>query len=1110
MSQYLLRISSWHGPAPGLFGPFVVDDEVVWSGDITLNYNAEAVYYNAGAANHLEAFEPYFQAILDFIPAARRMAAELYPNCPDSLAFPAHLLPEGVQVPGVGRGDLGQKQMGLFAAVPFILYWRYTGSLAFAERALPFLNGVARFWECNLVAGEDAYLHDAEDCFSLQLSPDLPQEICLPDGDVQPDPTVVLSLLPGFFQTLAERARHGDAGAPASASALQQLARRVAPYATEEVDGAQVVADFYGGESAHGRELRLHAGGSVAWGGLFAAFPLGTVHRRSRKEEIELVHRSLVRFFKQWPGGKQGNSFPHAFAAAARVGWFDGLLEICQVWESYLTNTSDPKCRLYSNGMVLGCGGTGLENVGGAAFASEMLLSTAGGVLEVFPAPLDTVAAFRLRAPGPLLVTAQMAPGHHVTVRWAAGCAGGTSGGKGKSGKSKKGTAYFVDYDGETWCPEVYVLSLAEDESSDDLATSKAIVDTGGGHLILDLLEPRTPLRFLIQRLNNQLNGPRPPGNDEPDAGDEDGDDGDDDDGHGGRRRKRSRNEAGFEAARDLLRASMWNAHREDAAVGAIRPEDHVDRVLMAAGPSNLTNSAPGSPSVEIEVAPMPEETGRPFSSSRLAGETEEVAAPSVVDHDIMMVPPHASEFALMSEGTRLDEIILGSPEREERDRETAVHGDGHGDSGHGHEHGDSGLEHGLEVSGHVHEPADSGHGSEVEASGGHEVHEHDECQLAVRADEKLGEALMSSTSCGTTRTSEKGYGIPLPKSTSPVKPTSKTEPKKKVDKMTASPSTATPATASSLTPLDIETVSIESGTSIEEVETVLETVAVTKSRKGKKEKESEILKGMKHAWQQQTSSLEKDVEKHIFQVMDDRDQISSASLPHRLPEGQRPGPTMAALLDDVRRSELPGLVEDEPQHLPEHEILALSRKRIDAEEEIELELPTPSEEPSVVRTAPGRQGLVGAITLAGPGRTGQWAGATTGTTGRDGPGGLPPQLSRAPYPQRLRWIGDAGLGMVVESTNSAAFMLLTVPRERSSPQGLGPGPPRLFQELLEECFGPSYLDTAAASRESDITLRKWSVGVGMGELVVAAIPEDRRGRDQLRLEFPYFTKDQP
>ena len=115
----------------------------------------------------------------------------------------------------------------------------------------------------------------------------------------------------------------------------------------------------------------------------------------------------------------------------------------------------------------------------------------------------------------------------------------------------------------------------------------------------------------------------------------------------------------------------------------------------------------------------------------------------------------------------------------------------------------------------------------------------HGRTTVQVRADEKLGEALMRSSSCGTTRTSEKGYGTPLPKSTSPVKPTSKTEPKKKVEKMTTSPSTATPATASSMTPLDIDTVSIESGTSIEEVETVLETVVVTKSRKSKKEKES-------------------------------------------------------------------------------------------------------------------------------------------------------------------------------------------------------------------------------------------------------------------------------
>ena len=70
-----------------------------------------------------------------------------------------------------------------------------------------------------------------------------------------------------------------------------------------------------------------------------------------------------------------------------------------------------------------------------------------------------------------------------------------------------------------------------------------------------------------------------------------------------------------------------------------------------------------------------------------------------------------------------------------------------------------------------------------------------------------------------------------------PIKPTSKTEPKKKVDKMV----TAAPATASPMTPLEIDAVSVESGASIEEVEMVLETVAETKSRKGKKEKESAV-----------------------------------------------------------------------------------------------------------------------------------------------------------------------------------------------------------------------------------------------------------------------------
>ncbi|OLQ06779.1 Lon protease-like, mitochondrial [Symbiodinium microadriaticum] len=196
----------------------------------------------------------------------------------------------------------------------------------------------------------------------------------------------------------------------------RNIAGRIAPYPTEVIDGEEVIADFYGGETQHGLELRLHSGGSVAWGGLFAAFPLGSVHQRSERRALDLVHRSLARFFKQWPGGKQGNSFPHVFSAAARVGWRTEAGSLLQDWEAYLTNTSDPKCRLYGNGMVLGCGGTGLENVGGAAFATELLLQMPEGVLQVFPSlPLGMAASFHLRAPGPVMIRASRTASGFVT-----------------------------------------------------------------------------------------------------------------------------------------------------------------------------------------------------------------------------------------------------------------------------------------------------------------------------------------------------------------------------------------------------------------------------------------------------------------------------------------------------------------------------------------------------------------------------------------------------------------------------------------------------------------------------------------------------------------------
>ena len=195
MSQYILRISSMGDASPGLFGPFVTDDQVNWMGDLTLNYNAEATYYGTCSSNHLETLEPYIQTILDFLPAAKVLAQGQFPQCPNAVYFPGHILPYGVTT--ADNGDMGQRQMGIFAALPLILYWRYTSDPAFAARVLPLFEGLAQFWDCALTKTQDDRLHDLVDCA---------EELCSPDGQNQPDPTVTLSILPGFFDAAADMA----------------------------------------------------------------------------------------------------------------------------------------------------------------------------------------------------------------------------------------------------------------------------------------------------------------------------------------------------------------------------------------------------------------------------------------------------------------------------------------------------------------------------------------------------------------------------------------------------------------------------------------------------------------------------------------------------------------------------------------------------------------------------------------------------------------------------------------------------------------------------------------------------------------------------------------
>lgn len=395
-SQYLLRASSAGDAAPGLYGPFVTTDRPRWMGDLVLNYNAEATYYGAASSNHAEVLEPYVKTILDYMPAGRLMAQRQFPDCAGAIHFPGKILPHGVT--SADNGDMGQKQAAIFASVPLIQHWQHFRNLTFAKQVHEFLVGVATFWvDCALADGADGFLHDDEDCF---------EELCDGTDENQRDPTMVLAFLPHLLETTSEitellEAENSSLWGRAEVTAWRAAASKIAPYARvdpvperlEFSGDSEVIADYVGARP------------DSTWGGPFATWPLGSIGLGSDDADLALGRRSMDNFVRVYPGMRMSNGFVHSFAAAARLNWRPDRL--MQYWEDFL-RSDDERCRMYTNGLVDGCGHTGLENVGATAFLNELLLQSHEGVLRLFPAlPPGLPGAFRLRAVGGLLVEAR-------------------------------------------------------------------------------------------------------------------------------------------------------------------------------------------------------------------------------------------------------------------------------------------------------------------------------------------------------------------------------------------------------------------------------------------------------------------------------------------------------------------------------------------------------------------------------------------------------------------------------------------------------------------------------------------------------------------------------
>lgn len=393
-SLYVLACCNRSGrPAPGIFA-FPTQDHPRWNGDYHLNYNFEFPYQALYPANHVELAEPYYRAILDFLPEALRRGREDLSPPPGGALYPVGIGAEGVVV----HDDyMSQKSCAVFAATNFINHHEFTRDAQFLrEKGWPFLKEVAAFWENFLV----------EECGRWVIRGSSAHE----HGDSSCNSTYDLALVRRLFRFLIEFS--GDLPAdPARLERWRDIERRLSRFSKTEFRGTPVIKES---EDIPGfrRSISIL---NAFWPGC-GEFTLGSPDRQLALDTLRLL--------ELWD---QGNSFPWVYPGAVRVG-YPGIVErleehLLDATPRFWVREGDPRNpdRHFAAGWMRGLrenftlwhGLGGLETAGAAVAVSELLLQSHEGFLRLFPVwPRERDAAFRrLRAKGAFLVSAELRAG---------------------------------------------------------------------------------------------------------------------------------------------------------------------------------------------------------------------------------------------------------------------------------------------------------------------------------------------------------------------------------------------------------------------------------------------------------------------------------------------------------------------------------------------------------------------------------------------------------------------------------------------------------------------------------------------------------------------------
>lgn len=421
-SQYLFACSTRSGKfAPGLWGPFVMQDSMAWGGDYHLNYNYQAPYWAAYSSNYIDLTDNFDQPLLDYMEKGRVHARTL-------LGIPGIYYPVGIGPHGLvttrwpltpeemeqrygtrentidsGYKFLGQKINAVFSVGNMLMHFYSTYDENYLRKVYPYMLECANFWEDYLKFEDNRYVIYM-DHFN-EVMPNLRNKGVWRDRLGDFNSTLSLGLVKMLFKGMIDASNflHVDL---TRTEKWKHIVEHLSQFPLGEANGRLSLKNMERGPQ--NREVRASGLNRVAIHGLLLPAGIAGPKTDSAFNRIllsDVQHwKDRVQNVGEW-GNTLGNGIETCFPGAVRAGYdADSILRYLK--ERIVAQS-------FPNLYIVQSGG-GIETLAAVPLTvNEMLLQSYEGIIRIFPNWNHTKdASFdKLRAYGAFVISSSLRRG---------------------------------------------------------------------------------------------------------------------------------------------------------------------------------------------------------------------------------------------------------------------------------------------------------------------------------------------------------------------------------------------------------------------------------------------------------------------------------------------------------------------------------------------------------------------------------------------------------------------------------------------------------------------------------------------------------------------------